>query len=349
MEKSPLWILTQEPLLNSFVAYLSDTVRQITASSGGEMTVTFSQDQLREVRRVFADMLLRGEKKLHLFSELISKEYVGDYQLSSVVYGEIEHSQERFMLTQAISRHDLYSTTDIDLGNRQLSKLRFYQNDDWVQASLVANVVEYQPAAINEFHVQKIISRIKAEEEIWNKVADEIFDLDSLVKRDKQVSHLSYFVKDVFGLKIVVADARDINPLQRTLATKSFTEASRIALGIPVEPTTAMLEIMEVKDYSGPESLKQSGWGAVKSVVTWWGKTIEIQIIPLNIYLNEREYLTKESHAGFRTRREELRTRITRDFPLYGFMRRLLQWLFLGGNDPAKTPQFPRIKIQMNP
>jgi hypothetical protein len=342
-------MLTQEPLLNSFVTYLSETVRQIMGSSGREMTINFSQKQLLDVRQVFADMLLRGERKLHLFSELISKEYVGDYQLSSVVYGEIERSHERFVLTQNISRHDLYSTTDIDLGNRQLSKLRFFQSDGWVKAGLVANVVEYQPIAINEFRIQKIISRIKAEEEIWNKVTDEIFDLDSLIKRDKQMSHLSFFVKDVFGLKIVVGDARDVDPLQRTLSSKSFSDSSRTTLGIPLEKSTEMLEILEVKDYSGHESKKQSGWGAVKSVVSWWGKTIEIQIIPLNTYLHEREYLTKESHAGFRSRREELRTLVTNDYPLYGFMRHLLQWLFLDGNNPAKTPQFPRIKIQMNP
>ena len=36
---------------------------------------------------------------------------------------------------------------------------------------------------VNEWGVFKCISRIKAEEEIWNKVVDEIFEIDNLVKR----------------------------------------------------------------------------------------------------------------------------------------------------------------------
>ena len=34
-----------------------------------------------------------------------------------------------------------------------------------------------------------MVSRIKAEEQIWNKVVDTIFDLDRLVQLDKQLRH----------------------------------------------------------------------------------------------------------------------------------------------------------------
>ena len=59
---------------------------------------------------------------------------------------------------------------------------------------------------VNEWGVFKCISRIKAEEEIWNKVVpvlvelkftwnlevvDEIFEIDNIVKREKQLRHLS--------------------------------------------------------------------------------------------------------------------------------------------------------------
>ncbi len=342
-------MLTQEPLLNSFVAYLSETVRRIMAAPQDPVTISFSQSHLGDIRKAFAGMLLRGERKLHLFAELVSREYVGAYLLSSVVFGEIENSRERFVLSQSISSDDLYSITDLDLGNRQLSKLRFFQNEQWVKANLVANVVEYQPVALNSHQIQKIISRIKAEEEIWNKVVDEIFDLDSLVKRDKLVSHLSFFVKDVFGIKIVVAQAQDVVPLHQTLLSRPFAAGLRQELRIPVEPSTESIEVLEVKNYGGAEYQKQSGWDAIKSVISWWGKTIEVQILPLSIYLNEREYLTQESHAGFRSRREELRSMVTREIPLFGFMRALLQWVFVDGNDPAKTPHFPGISIEISP
>ena len=53
-----------------------------------------------------------------------------------------------------------------------------------------------------------MISRIKAEEEIWNKVCDEIFRIDELLERDKKLRALSRYVKDVFGVKVVVRHPR---------------------------------------------------------------------------------------------------------------------------------------------
>ena len=50
--------------------------------------------------------------------------------------------------------------------------------------------------------------RIKAEEEIWNKVVDEIFEVDSLVERDKELRHLSRYVKKFPGRHVRIAVAR---------------------------------------------------------------------------------------------------------------------------------------------
>ena len=55
---------------------------------------------------------------------------------------------------------------------------------------------------MNEWGIHKFISRIKAEEQIWNKVVDSIFGFDQLVNADKQLRHLGGFVKDVFGVKV---------------------------------------------------------------------------------------------------------------------------------------------------
>src|SRR6202022_718605 len=85
------------------------------------------------------------------------------------------------------------------------------------RAGLVANVVEYQPAGMNEWGIHKVISRIKAEEQIWNKVVDSIFGFDQLVNADKQLRHLGGFVKDVFGVKAVVVDADAVRALHKAL------------------------------------------------------------------------------------------------------------------------------------
>jgi hypothetical protein len=79
--------------------------------------------------------------------------------------------------------------------------------------------------------------------------------------------------------------------------------------------------------------------------VRWGGSTIEIQAQPLRNYLLEREKLTQESHAGFKSRREQLRDRVTRGMPLFGYYRDLLQWLFRTPN--AEPPQFPGVVLEL--
>ncbi len=332
--RSPLGMVTEEPALNGFVSYLTgflSHLRETVEVPGATVEMAFSRSRLKEVKQTFLAMILRGEEKLHRLAEGVSKEFLPAYDVQSVVIGEWELTKERFILSQQIAVGDLYSTSDIDLGTRQIDKLRFRVGEAWSTASLVANFVEYQPTEPNTLRIQKLISRIKAEEEIWNKVVDEIFDLDGMVRRDKQMSHLSFFVKDVFGLKIVVGMPSDVVPAHQALLNATFDGEA--------------LELIEAKDYLDAEKRKSSGWTAMKSVVKWSGKTFEIQIQPLRVYFNEREHLTRESHAGFKMRRETLREQIALKVPLFGFYQALLRWLFLADADPARVPYYPAARI----
>jgi hypothetical protein len=111
----------------------------------------------------------------------------------------------------------------------------------------------------------------------------------------------------------------------------------------PVGPATSRLEVIEVKDYMSRWGRKATGWEAIKSVFRWWDTMIEIQVQPLWNYHQEREYLTQESHAGFKSRRETLRNQIAETIPLFGFYRDLLRWLFLSPAEPA--PAFKSVDI----
>ena len=345
---SPLWMVTRQPLLNEFVHYLTKILAHLRAQPEDQHDIVFSRQKLQEVRRAFSAMILRGEQDLHKLSELVCLKHLSNYQLSSVVVGEIDATKERFVLSQGLSPKDLYSTSDLDLGTRQLAKLRFIDKGVWSPASLVANFVEYQPTEPNSLRIQKIISRIKAEEEIWNKVVDEIFDLDGMVRRDKQMSHLSQFVKDVFGLKIVVGAPADVMPMYRALLDSTWDDDMLTSLGLEPGAELAKLEHMETKNYLTQDGRKNSGWAAMKSVVRWGGRTFEIQIQPLRNYFNEQEYLTKESHAGFKARRELLRDEIARKIPLFGFYQALLRWLFLGEAEPEQAPNYPGVNIVLS-
>ena len=343
---SPLWLVADEPSVNDLVAYLNAMRRRIAADPHGGHLFSFRRSQLTEVRRAFARMIRRGEEKLHRCCELLGAVYFeSPYRMHSVVIGEVESTAERFTLVQPVSRVELYSQTDLDLGTRQLRRLRYHDGDRWSRASLVANFVEYQPHAVNRHGIHKFISRIKAEEQIWNKVVDTIFNLDRLVRADKQLRHLGQFVKDVFGVKAIVGDADQARALHASLQRLRWKASLLEAHGVPPRPSTTRLECIEVKDYMAAVGRKATGWEAIKSVFRWWDTMIEIQIQPLANYHREREALTAESHAGFKARREALRNQIAGRMPLFGFYRDLLRWLFVCPTEPA--PSYAAIEIRV--
>jgi hypothetical protein len=342
--RSPLWMVSQEPLLNDLVSYLDRIKDALQANPNLSCHMQFSRAHIRLCRAAFDRMIRKGEESLHRLCELFCNSYVREYQLQSVVIGEVPSTSERFTLMQPISRDDLYSTMDLDLGSRQLRKLRYFDGGGWVSPALVANVVEYQPTQPNAKGIHKIISRIKAEEELWNKVVDEIFSLDTLVKRDKELRHLSKYVKDVFGVKIVVGSAEEAHELHELLQRQSWTASELDAVGIVPGVATHGLQFVEIKNYL-TEKGKASGWEALKSVVLWNGRLFEIQVQSLGNFWREREYLTRESHAGFKSRREQVREQIAEHVPLFRFYQDLLKWLFQNLEGPI--PTFPGVTVAL--
>jgi ppGpp synthetase/RelA/SpoT-type nucleotidyltranferase len=339
---SPLWMVSQEPLLNELVLYLDTVRKELEQEPDRTHEMRFSRSHLRTCRAAFDRMIIKGEESLHRLCELLCTSYVGPYQLQSVVIGEVPTTSERFTLTQPISSQNLYSTIDLDLGSRQLRKLQYYDGSSWVAPMLVANVVEYQPIEPNRFGINKIISRIKAEEELWNKVVDEIFGLDSFVTRDKELRHLSKYVKDVFGIKIVVGSSSEGLELHHALTKIAWDSKVLSEFGMELDARTEQLNFIETKDYL-QETEKGSGWEAIKSVVIWNDKMFEIQIQPLGNFWREREHLTRESHAGFKSRREQVRQQVADQIPLFGFYQSLLKWLFQNPDGPA--PIFPAVSL----
>lgn len=342
---SPLWLLTKNPSLNNLFSKLQDYKTQISEDSPQEHLMIFSKDEIEKARQNFSLMILMGEKRLHQLCELICDNFFESYRIESQVIGEIASIGERFTLAQSISPGDLYSTTDIDLGNRQINKLRFLDDDKWNKAYLVSNVLNYQPTHFNNLNIHRVISRIKAEEEIWNKVVDEIFEIDHLVQRDKKLRHLSRYIKDVFGIKIIVDEPADAKGVQKALRNLEFIDKQLSKFDFDNQASCKRLRLIEFKDYLSSGKEKGSGWKAYKSVFEWAGKMFEIQIQTLSNFLHERERLTSQSHMGFKLQREDLRDKISKQVPLYHFYRKLLKWMFV---DLAETPpEFPGVKVQI--
>jgi hypothetical protein len=339
--ESPLWMVSQAPALNEIVVSLQRARGQLESGSGGR--IVFSRGEVARARGEFVEMIRRGERELHQMAGLLAESLLGSYGLRSSVIGEVEKTRERFTVGVDISESELAGTTDLDLGNRVLARLAIADQRGWLRANLVSNVVEYEAIEPNDHGVYRMLTRIKAEEEIWNKVVDELFDLDRIVLRDKELRHLGRYVKDVFGIKIVVGTNDEAYALQDVLGSLQFGADRLAARGLPQDETHDRLSFVEVKDYLGRDSRKRSGWSAIKSVVSWGGRTFEIQLQPLSNFLHERERLTRESHASFKTTRERIRDGIALRLPLFAFYRALLRWLFV---DPASdAPQQPGVEI----
>lgn len=333
-EASPLWMVSQAPALNALVLDLRRARGELEAGTLGGRLV-FSRSALAKARGEFGAMIRRGERDLHALAGLFAEELLGSYGLRSSAIGEIDRTRERFTLTVDVSEDELAASTDLDLGTRILARLAIADQRGWLRANLVSNVVEYEPTGPTPLNVYRILTRIKAEEEIWNKVVDELFDLDAIVLRDKQLRHLGRFVKDVFGIKVVVGSEDDAYRLQDKLTALELRTERLLARGLSAGPEHQRLVMVETKDYLRRPSRKQSGWSALKSVVRWADRTFEIQVQPLSNFLHERERLTKESHTGFKATRERVRDEVAQRLPLFGFYRALLRWLFL---DPTSEP-----------
>jgi hypothetical protein len=343
---SPLWLVSSEPALSELVVALQRARHSHADCPGSVQVLRFSRRRLREARDGFAAMIRRGELELHRLSRLLCERLLGSYQQQAVIIGEVEGTGERFTLTVDVSPDELFACTDLDFGARRLERLRVLNGETAERASLVSNVIEYQATEPNSLSIYKIVSRVKAEEEIWNKVTDEIFNLDGIVGRDKKLRHLSRYVKDVFGVKIVVGTTRAAYKTQSRLARLTWKAAHLSSVGVERTHLSRSLQFVEVKDYLSRTHRKRSGWSALKSVVRWCGKTFEIQVQPLSNYLHERELLTRESHAAFKLKRERVRDEVAAQLPLFAFYRDLLRWLLV--EPVGRPPKHEGIRVLLD-
>jgi hypothetical protein len=117
------------------------------------------------------------------------------------------------------------------------------------------------------------------------------------------------------------------------------------SVGVISTSGVSRLEFIETKDYLTGHD-KESGWEAIKSVVTWNSRVFEVQVQPLGNFWREREFLTRESHAGFKNRREQVRHQVAQHIPLFGFYQELLKWLFQSADD-TPPPSFSGVSVSV--
>ncbi len=331
-----------DPVLHRFISYLSEKKAEQESNPDIHIQIELSHQSIASVRDSFRQSILDGERHMHVLSHLLASMLLeGDFELHSNVIGVLPGDEERpFLIRERITKDKLLSVTDIDLGNQMLDNFRYHQDRAWVPLELSANFIEYIPSCRPSTGVNRLTSRVKAEEELWNKVADEIFLIDQLVERDKHLRQYSKFIKDIFGIKIVCEDEATCLRVHAALVTATVADSDWAKLGAlqnsipPNERSQSehLLEFVETKDYltCPPSKMKKTGWRALKSVSKWHDRLFEIQVQPLSNYFLELDHMSGPSHRSFKLQRDSLRQEVARRIPLYGFYRDLLKMLFMG-------------------
>lgn len=340
-------MVIQEPVLHQFIAYLAAKKAEQEANPGSHVRIELPRDFIIRVREAFRLNIIQGERNLHTLAHLLSSILLdGKFELHCNVIGALPDSSQRpFLIRERIDRDTLLNVADIDLGNHMLDHFRYRKDQEWVPLELSANFVEYLPCAPVRSGVNRLTSRVKAEEELWNKVTDELFGVDELVVKDKHLRQFSKFIKDIFGIKIVCDDEASCLKVHKRLEELTFDELDRRRLEMhgladeavyidfhPVdEEKPSALHFLETKDYltCHEEQMKKTGWRALKSVVLWSERLFEIQVQPLSNYYLELDHMSGPSHRSFKLRRDAMRAELSERIPLYGFYRDLLRMLFM--------------------
>jgi len=346
--QSPLLMAMSDPVLHQFINYLTDKKHELEANPNEHINIEVSRDAVASMRETFKKTILDGEWHLHCLGHLLASILLdGTFELHSNVIGALPGDDSRpFLIRERITRETLFSVTDIDLGNHVIDNFRYHKSGVWQPLAVTANFVEYVPIARPMSGVNRLTSRVKAEEELWNKVADEIFVLDEMLIRDKHLQHYSKYIKDIFGIKIICEDEPTCLRVHEQLEAMTICEAdvSRmqelcdISGSVKRSGDDRLLEFLETKDYltCEPSKMKKTGWRALKSVARWRDRLFEIQIQPLANYYLELDHMSGPSHRSFKTRRDSLRDEISKIVPLYGFYRDLLKTLFMNTENSFK-------------
>lgn len=307
-----------DPVLHQFISYLSQKKSEQDLNPHAHVEIELSRSFINRVRDSFKQNIVDGERHLHSLAHILASDLLeGEFELHSNVIGVLPDDEDRpFLIRERISKETLFTVMDIDLGNQMLRNFRYHQGDSWVELQLSANFVEYLPIGRPTTGVNRLTSRVKAEEELWTKVADEMFHLDQVVSRDKHLRQYSKYIKDIFGIKIVCEDEATCIDVHEKLKTIQAGDSS--------------LDFVETKNYltCPPSEMKRTGWKALKSVVLWNDRLFEIQVQPLGNYHLEIDHMAGPSHRSFKLGRDKMRDDIAQHIPMYGFYRDLLRMLF---------------------
>lgn len=355
---SPIAMMTHDERTSRFLARISqqlDGLRDASVNGTRPPELRLSREEVAYVREQWESVVLEGERRLHGLARLLVGELIGTdnvQRVARVVAGpkeEIEGSDARIVIEEFISKAQLATTTDYglaaDISRRYLYRPVSEEGEGFSALYPRALFLEFRPLEIGEDgYTTRVITRVKANDAIWNKVCDALFDIDRVISRDKILNTKSKYVKDVFGIKILVFRPHDCYAAEKQLDETVFNLAKLSAMDLDGLPNH--LEMVERKDYLSQQGKqKKTGWEALKNVYRWGEHTFEIQIQTEANYFAEISDLSSTSHRTFEMQRRHLRWELEKILPHYQDFRHLLRGIF---DTRKQFTQLERLHIDLD-
>jgi len=281
--RSPLEKVVQDPKLTQILEAMRKSIHR-------NEEFQIKKEDVCHVREVFCDAIEVGEKGLYTFTQDLADGMLGcKVFLFSEVWGRcihkehggIQKSQTRLQgsfrdLNEEGDSHRSFLHAPVCwCGEKTLSV-----------ASFVKGVVEKE----DPFGIRLISTRIKTPSNLAYKVADILFDIDKMFRRDKVLNQYSQVIKDVYGIKVIT---KDLTALQKTI--QRFQ-------------ALFLNELLETKDYLGPRK-KKSGFEAYKIAIQRNHQVFEVQL-QTEAMLERENIGFRENHLTYKERQMRLRAQL---------------------------------------
>lgn len=346
-QDSPLAMLIKDERTNKLLAELAtqlDELRRSERRGRAPRPLKLKQSEVDYCRAQWDMGVRRGEQRLYDLATLVARRVLETDQIqlvARIVAGPKEEDEqpgtERIIIEEKVERGLLTQYADHALAGQISDHYRYRPHPDrpWSKLYPRASFLQLLPLVTSESALAtRVLTRVKASHQIWNKVCDALFDIDRIAKRDKILNPRSKYVKDVFGIKVLTTHRQDSYAVDRLLDNVQFSVAELGALGVD-DDRCRHLELLERKDYLAlpPERRKKTGWEAVKNVYRWGGQVFEMQIQTHANYFLEEGDLSRTSHRTFEMQRRRLRYDLEERVPHYADFRRLLKSIFADRED----------------
>jgi len=331
-------------LLASLSTHL-DALRESARTGKPAPVLQIARDEIDNCRNTWETGVLSGEHHLYDFATLIAHALTGTTHIqlvARVVMGRKEEEEgpgsQRIVIEETITRENLKRVTDYSLAQRIARRYRYRASHDQPFGVLYprASFLELWPLSTAEdAPATRVLTRVKTNDQIWNKVCDALFAVDSLVQRNKILNPGSKYIKDVFGVKVLTPRRPDSYRVDEILGSINWTPRQLQEIGLKPSVDLLKLELVERKDYLGvpQDQKKRTGWEAIKNVYRWGTQLFEVQIQTEANYFLEALHLTDTSHRTFEMQRRQMRRELEKVVPHYADYRRLLKLLFRREDD----------------